>query len=126
MGPYRKSLLYLVSRALEDVHKMPLLGLANSFSRDEDVLGRWSQKPWIREELDTWHQNMRQLRNHYALDAKQIATAAEWSRGKVKTELDRIDSAHGSFDNDVRVVSDTICRGTPASRAQGCNSEHIS
>jgi hypothetical protein len=31
VGPYRKSLLYLVSRAFEDVHKMPLLGMARAF-----------------------------------------------------------------------------------------------
>ena len=31
VGPYRKSLLYLVSRSFEDAHKMPLLGMHRCF-----------------------------------------------------------------------------------------------
>ena len=33
VGPYGKSLLYLVSRALEDHHKTPILGMANVWAR---------------------------------------------------------------------------------------------
>lgn len=42
VGPYRKSLLYLVSRSLEDVHKMPLLGLARAFDPATASDDNWS------------------------------------------------------------------------------------
>ena len=37
VGPYRKSLLYLVSRSFEDESEMPLLGLEESLRRDPDM-----------------------------------------------------------------------------------------
>jgi caspase domain-containing protein len=37
VGPYRKSLLYLVSRSFEDLSEMPLLGLEESLRRDPDM-----------------------------------------------------------------------------------------
>lgn len=97
VGPYGKSLLYLVSRALEDYHKMPLLGMAkvwatqngdNPFGSDE-----------LRKEVKEWQQY--------------------WSNGPRPKELSKpsvfdgqemIPSAHGSFDNDVDVITRTIER----------------
>jgi len=38
IGPYRKSLLYLVSRSLEDRPEMPILGLEESLRRDPDMI----------------------------------------------------------------------------------------
>ena len=42
VGPYGKSLLYLVSRALEEVHKTPLLGLAATWDANDpkDIVNR--------------------------------------------------------------------------------------
>ena len=37
VGPYRKSLLYLVSRSFEDRSEMPILGLEESLRRDPDM-----------------------------------------------------------------------------------------
>ena len=37
VGPYRKSLLYLVSRSFEDEAEMPILGLEESLRRDPDM-----------------------------------------------------------------------------------------
>ena len=42
VGPYQKSLLYLVSRALESDHKTPILGLANVF--DPSVNDDWHDR----------------------------------------------------------------------------------
>ena len=91
VGPYGKSLLYLVSRALEDYHKTPLLGMANA---------------WDPKAKNTWHPDLQD-------------TVKEWqgfwgSRNKPKHHtgthvsdgLQEIPLAHGSFDNDV----DTITR----------------
>jgi len=41
VGPYGKSLLYLVSRALETVHKTPLLGLANAWDSHQNTADLW-------------------------------------------------------------------------------------
>ncbi len=38
VGPYRKSLLYLVSRSFEDRAEMPILGLEESIRRDPDLV----------------------------------------------------------------------------------------
>jgi hypothetical protein len=38
VGPYRKSLLYLVSRSFEDAAEMPILGLEESIRRDPDLV----------------------------------------------------------------------------------------
>jgi hypothetical protein len=38
VGPYRKSLLYLVSRSFEDRPEMPILGLEESIRRDPDLI----------------------------------------------------------------------------------------
>jgi hypothetical protein len=38
VGPYRKSLLYLVSRSFEDSSGMPILGLEESIRRDPDMM----------------------------------------------------------------------------------------
>jgi hypothetical protein len=53
VGPYGKSLLYLVSRALEEVHKTPLLGLAAAGTRPipatSSTSGGWAtSKPGTR------------------------------------------------------------------------------
>jgi Papain family cysteine protease len=42
VGPYKKSLLYLVSRALEPLHKTPILGLANSFDPRFNGSANWN------------------------------------------------------------------------------------
>jgi hypothetical protein len=101
VGPYGKSLLYLVSRALEEVHKTPLLGLAAAWNPDnpDDVVNRQRLG-----EVTAW----RKL----------------WANGPRPREHDQmsvndgqgsIPIAHGSFDNDVAVVGRSIefVRGAP-------------
>jgi alpha-beta hydrolase superfamily lysophospholipase len=94
VGPYGKSLLYLVSRALEDVHKTPLLGLAAA---------------WNPENPDD-------IVNHRRL-GEVAAWRKLWANGPKPREHDdtRVDDGrgpipitHGSFDNDVAVVSHSI------------------
>jgi pimeloyl-ACP methyl ester carboxylesterase len=95
VGPYGKSLLYLVSRALEDYHKTPLLGMANA---------------WDSGAKTAWHPNL-------------VPTVQEWQAfwGKqhlpiqheethVSDGIGTIPLAHGSFDNDVEVMTRTLER----------------
>jgi papain like protease len=101
VGPYGKSLLYLVSRALEDHHKMPILGLASIWARKAgdarttDALGG----PDLAGEVDKW--------------------LAFWGPGPRPRELsapsvsdgrESIPASHGCFDNDRDTITRTLAR----------------
>jgi hypothetical protein len=105
--------LYLVSRALEDQHKMPLLGLENAFDKDKAQSGN---------DYDWWHSStlarVRKWQEFWGgrelglVERDQVVTAAKWQRGQISEVIQSINAAHGSFDNDVQVVADTIQRIT--------------
>ncbi len=95
VGPYGKSLLYLVSRALEDYHKTPLWGMANA---------------WTSKANTTWHPDLKD-------------TVVEWQKfwgpgtkptlhsgTHVSDGMEKIPLAHGSFDNDVDTIGRTLKR----------------
>ncbi|HIP40242.1 MAG TPA: peptidase C1 [Desulfocapsa sulfexigens] len=105
VGPYQKSLLYLVSRALENQHKTPLLGMANAFNKSLNDDKNWNRS--TTGHLKRWQQFWKD-RGLNILDEEQVVTAAEWKNGKIVREISKIDSAHGSFDNDINVVDLTI------------------
>lgn len=95
-GVYRKSLLYLVSRALEDTHKTPLMGLQATYDDKlaSDVYGGF------KGELTTW-------RGAWNQKSVQIVPRDEEtiSNGSQKAKI-----AHGSFDNDVKSANAVIER----------------
>ncbi len=113
VGPYRKSLLYLVSRALESSHKTPLLGLESAFEADKTLRGK---------NYDHWHpstlSNLKKWQKFWGahpihqVQTDQVPTRAVWQQGKITTVEKQIDAAHGAFDNDVQVVTETIKRIT--------------
>ena len=105
VGPYGKSLLYLVSRALEDQHKTPILGMARAW--DPKQRSSWSDDAVIQRGLKDWQDFWGAARPPRALAEPQVSNG-----------VTRIPSAHGSFDNDVEVVTRTIERicGTPLTR----------
>ncbi len=96
---YKKSLLYLVSRALEDIHKTPLLGMAASwdmeYTKQKDIYNHAQYA-----EIKRWIKNTKDI---------QCFTYGK-SKSKVKTSRknDYTDLAHGSFDNDINVIEQTI------------------
>ena len=116
VGPYRKSLLYLVSRALEDMHKMPILGLLKAFdtecNRDEH---------WNEPRLDQIAPDLVQWQNFW-WGGSAPSDFFSTGKGKTGTTLGVVDrlqiesgartigAAHGSFDNDVDVVRATLER----------------
>lgn len=114
VGPYRKSLLYLVSRALERHHKTPLLGLAASFDAD-----RASREHWHEREVD-------EARQWQAFFWEKSPPAGIADRGGPRTGKNlhvladrqvsvgprRIQSSHGCFDNSVQVIRSTVTRIT--------------
>ena len=101
---YRKSLLYLVSNALESDLRAPILGLANV--ADRNYRG-WDGSSTTGEVLRIWREAAKQagLRDRISIV----------ERDKI---LQRIkppkssSASHGGFDNDVEIVSATLKRIT--------------
>ncbi|MEG1040905.1 MAG: C1 family peptidase [Pseudomonas sp.] len=98
---YGKSLLYLVSRALEDVRKQPLLGMARAlqpaFANDKD---QWdaSSLPSVQQWQANWPSKPDRLR--------------VWQSPWVRTTRDgqQIQATHGSFDNNIEVLTFVLMR----------------
>ena len=105
VGPYRKSLLYLVSRALETCHKMPILGLEQAFEAK-------ANPKWHEDELESvklWQKFWSASGNDLdVVNTKQVSTG---TLGR------RIRACHGSFDNDATTIETTLRRITGAKPA---------
>jgi len=101
VGPYGKSLLYLVSRALEVAHKTPLLGLAAAWSKP-GVKDLWSAEG--NHDVRAWLSTAKGLgkRVEHLQLTKQDSP--------VKTGRATIPLAHGSFDNDIAAISRLLVR----------------
>jgi hypothetical protein len=88
-GPYRKSLLYLVSRAFEPVRPTPILGLEESIRQDSDLMrffGLGGAAPRVAEVL-----------------------FSETAAGAPPNSATR-STKHGDFDNDVLTMNSVIRR----------------
>lgn len=100
VGPYRKSLLYLVSRAFEDVHKMPLLGMVQAFEPNSIGLnaadGIWatSKHPDVRKWQEFWASSGAALPGN-----PEVLKALTASNG---TRMEK--STHGCFDNAAEIM----------------------
>ena len=105
VGPYRKSLLYLVSRALESCHKMPILGLEQVF--DAKANPKWEDGE--QESVKRWQKFWSAGGNSLdVVSSKQVSTGA---LGRM------IRACHGSFDNDAATIETTLKRITGAKPA---------
>ncbi len=101
---YKKSFLYLVSRSLESIHKTPHLGMAAAWelSNIKDKDGKFNSIK--HKEIEKWVEfakNQTEKVNYFIYDKSQ---------SKVQTSIkgDYIDLSHGSFDNDINVIEQTI------------------
>lgn len=98
---YGKSLLYLVSRALDDLRKMPLLGFERAVAPGhEQDTDQWAaeQLPCIRNWQQRWGGAGGRL--------QRVATPT------VTTNRlgGQTPASHGSFDNNLPVISETLAR----------------
>jgi hypothetical protein len=105
VGPYRKSLLYLVSRSLESCHKMPILGLQQIF--EPKCNPKWHDTE--QATLKTWQKFW--LGSGNGLDIVADRQVSTGSLGR------KIQAAHGSFDNDATTIETTLHRITGAKPA---------
>jgi hypothetical protein len=99
VGPYGKSLLYLVSRALERFHKTPLLGMAATWDSINNNNSSWSG-----DTLDS-------LRRWQGFWGSSNPLSPHGGKSEhVWDGQGYIPLAHGSFDNDVEVLKKTVQR----------------
>jgi len=101
-GIYRKSLLYLVSRAFEGMHKMPILGLEEAWNLNKYQKGKsggfnFAQK----NKAKKWTEFFGESENHISYDREDHPI-------RVNKNHDVEDLSHGSFDNDINVMEFTI------------------
>ena len=96
-GPYGKSILYLVSRALEDFHKMPLLGMEREWN-PEIRPEQWgdSGKDFVKQ----WRLFARRKRIKPSLFNSSVPVLHDPSRP----------ATHGGFDNDVTALDRALKR----------------
>lgn len=111
VGPYGKSLLYLISRALEDMHKEPLLGLEAAWQQDDSFAAFMDKN---RVEI-TEEEKVRMKEISDWLDFwgdHNLPTVHDNTRSNIDTSIqgDQIALAHGSFDNDILVINKALCR----------------
>ena len=101
---YGKSLLYLVSRALDDIRKQPLLGMERAllpaFAKDEE---QWEKTALASVQL--WQKTWGPLATKNSL----LHTVTTPKVRTTRTQ-DQIDASHGSFDNNIEVLSETLVR----------------
>jgi hypothetical protein len=101
---YGKSLLYLVSRALDDIRKQPLLGMERAllpaYARDAEQ--------WAAGALP----GVQQWQKAWGPLAAQHALLHTITTPKVRNTRDfcQISATHGSFDNNIDVLTETIER----------------
>lgn len=98
---YGKSLLYLVSRALDDVRKQPLLGMERALCTPDAA---WLDDQWAATatpDIATWLKLWPAGALLHKVTAPKVRTT--------KTG-DQIDASHGSFDNNIDVLTGTLER----------------
>ena len=98
VGPYRKSLLYLISRALERLHKTPILGLQTA-SLGPDAR-RWNADRAMQRSLGAWRDFQRQ----HGIEPRI------WDQPRINTGRNSLTSSHGCFDNSQYHLQDALER----------------
>ena len=101
VGPYGKSLLYLVSRALEQSHKTPILGMEAVWKESAQSEDMWNRA--YLNQIKAWRD--------YATEIKSLQVHGK-DRAKIWDGQELIPLAHGSFDNDIDVITSTLSRIT--------------
>jgi hypothetical protein len=99
VGPYQKSLLYLVSRAFEDYHKEPLLGMEKCFSaaaaKAEDDIWSTDRLADVKGWQKFWNTlGPAKSANLHVLEARSVSTGTRDLR-----------TSHGCFDNAVDIMA---------------------
>ncbi len=99
---YSKSLLYLVSRALEVEYKTPLLGMQKAWTKLAKADTTF--KEGYKTSLDAWALAGKHVVLDPPVKVNEVPTRQE------KNDKDTIAADHGSFDNNIEVVNLALSR----------------
>lgn len=104
---YRKSLLYLVSRALEKDHKTPLLGMHVAWDQTEDIGYRPDTFPddANHPDIKAWKKIWQRDQSGLTIESAREVVTARLADGDLS-----IPASHGCFDNHIGVVTKTMTR----------------
>ena len=105
---YRKSLLYMVANALEVDLRTPLIGMANVLNPD---FKGWDGTSSVSATLSQWrtalsNAGLKVGKGIALLDADKVTHAID----NTSKSAHQINAAHGSFDNDVDILTSTLKR----------------
>ncbi len=100
VGPYRKSLLYLIHRALEPKHRTPVLGMERVYNPG----GTPIDELWHRDTIKGVKQWQEFVGSHAGIGPVVLSAT------QVDTGASHIDSTHGCFDNSQEHIRDAITR----------------
>lgn len=108
-GIYRKSLLYLVSGALETDLRTPIAGMAKVYGTDD---GAWDGSSSTNESLNVWRRAVLDAKLKSAgrlveITADKVCTALADPRRADPANV-MISADHGSFDNNIDVITSTL------------------
>lgn len=98
---YGKSLLYLVSRALDDIRKQPLLGMERALVPADPA---WSGDQWAtqaQQDVQAWLK---------LWPAGALLNRVTTPKVRTTKTGDQIAASHGSFDNNIDVLTGTLER----------------
>ncbi|MFG6485067.1 C1 family peptidase [Roseateles sp. BYS78W] len=98
---YGKSLLYLVSRALDDIRKQPLLGMERALVEPDPA---WKEDQWAGPAYDdvlAWQK---------LWPAGTLLNRVTTPKVRTTKTGDQIAASHGSFDNNIDVLTGTLER----------------
>lgn len=95
VGPYGKSLLYLISRGLEDYHKTPVLGLQTVSGGQAGLWGNAA----LEKDVADW--------SHARRDAPGVRLRGDQEGHDGRGSFAWV---HGAFDNDVGSIGDVLTR----------------
>ncbi|NCT82650.1 MAG: C1 family peptidase [Comamonadaceae bacterium] len=98
---YGKSLLYLVSRALDDVRKQPLLGMERALVKPDPT---WVADQWVgppNADVAAWLK---------LWPAGALLNRVDSPKVRTTKTGDQIDASHGSFDNNIDILTGTLER----------------
>lgn len=106
---YQKSLLYLVSNALEADARTPILGLENSFNPHYSA---WDGASYTAETLINWRSVMEEygLGKRLSVHHEEKITTRRATKNAQQAQQEK--ASHGGFDNNVDLISTTLQRIT--------------
>jgi hypothetical protein len=105
---YRKSLLYLVSNALEADRRTPLLGMHKVFDANKDH-GNWDGSSTTMDALSTWRRAWNTVKDDASKPNAahfQVIDSDKITMANVGPQLAA--ASHGGFDNDLAVMSRSL------------------